>query len=85
MLSACFPLYLDFDLATHDVGVGDEIQDVDGGRDRLLLPGVLPQHSEHDDHATVGSDVSRHGGLLEHAEEDDGRNAVQMQEPNVRA
>lgn len=46
-------LYLDFDRAAHDIGMGNEIQYVNSGRDRLLLPGVLPQHPEHNDHATV--------------------------------
>lgn len=79
------PLYLDFDIATHDIGVGDEVQDVDSCRYRLLFPGVLHQHPEHDYHAAVGSDISCHGRLLQHPEEYDGRDAVQVQEPNVCA
>lgn len=77
--------HLDFDLAAHDIGVGDEVQYVNGGRHGLFLRGVLPQHPEHDDHAPVGGNVSRHRGLLQHPEENDGRDAVQVEEPNVRS
>lgn len=78
-------LHLDFNLAAHDVGVGDEVQYVDCGCHRLLLAGVLHQHPEHDHHAALGSDVSRHGRLLQHPEKHDSRDAVQVQETNVCA
>lgn len=75
--------YLGFDLAAHNIGVGDEIQYVDGGRHCLLLPGVLPQHPQHYHHAPVGSDVSRHRCLLQHPKEHNSCDAVQVEKPNV--
>ena len=75
--------HLHLDFAAHDISVSNEVQDVHGGCHRLLLPRVLPQHPEHNDDAAVHGDISRHRRLLQHSKEHNGRDPVQMQEPNV--
>lgn len=67
----------------HHVRVGDQVQDVDCRGHRFFLPGMLSQHTQHDEDAAVGRDVSSNGGLLEHPQQHDGRDAVQVEEANV--
>ena len=61
------------------VGVGDGVQDVARGRDRLNLVLLLFKNEQHQRDSPPLRDLPRHWRLLQHPEDDDGRHPVQVQ------